>query len=66
MLIKRLRRETMANKLYKSKAWLTKRYVIDRLTIEEIAKECETTHQTVYRYLVEFDLIRNQRTWKKR
>lgn len=56
----------MANKLYKSKAWLTKRYVIDRLTIEEIAKECETTHQTVYRYLVEFDLIRNQRTWKKR
>jgi hypothetical protein len=52
-------------KLYQSKTWLTKRYIIDRKTIEEIAKECDTIHQTVYRYLVEFDLIRNQRKWSK-
>lgn len=56
----------MAEKLYASKTWLTKRYLIDRKTIEEIAKECNSTHQTIYRYLVKFDLIRNQRTWKKR
>ena len=52
-------------KLYRSKTWLTKRYIIDRKTIEDIAKECETSHQTVYRYLVEFDLIRNQRKWSR-
>ena len=56
----------MANKLYQSKAWLTKRYIVDRKTIEEIAKECSSTHQTIKRYLVEFDLIRNQRTWKRK
>jgi hypothetical protein len=52
-------------KLYQSKTWLTKRYIIDRKNIEDIAKECETSHQTVYRYLVEFDLIRNQRKWSR-
>jgi len=51
-------------KLYQNKAWLTKRYVIDKKTIEEIAKEAATSHQTIYRYLVEFGLIRNQRSWK--
>jgi len=51
-------------KLYKNKAWLTKRYQIDKKTIEEIAKECSTSHQTIYRYLVEYGLIRNQRSWK--
>ena len=40
--------------------------VIDKKTIEEIAKECETSHQTIYRHLVEYGLIKNQRTWKKR
>ncbi len=51
-------------KLYQSRAWLTKRYVVDKKTVEEIAKECNTSHQTIYRYLVEFGLIRNQRSWK--
>jgi predicted DNA-binding protein YlxM (UPF0122 family) len=50
-------------KLYKSKAWLYKRYIVDKKTIEEIAKEANTSHQTIYRYLVENDLIRNQRKW---
>lgn len=52
-------------KLYQSKVWLTKRYIIDRKNIEEIAKECYTSHQTIYRYLVKFDLIRDQRKWGK-
>jgi hypothetical protein len=52
-------------KLYQSQSWLTKRYIIDRKTIEEISKECNTSHQTIYRYLVKFDLIRNQRKWTK-
>lgn len=56
----------MAGKLYQSKAWLTKRYVVDKKTIQEIAKECNTSHQTIYRYLLDFGLMREQRTWKKR
>lgn len=52
-------------KLYQSKAYLTKRYLVDKKTIEEIAKETNTSHQTIYRYLVEFGLIRNQRSWSR-
>ncbi|NDB82856.1 MAG: TetR family transcriptional regulator [Alphaproteobacteria bacterium] len=51
-------------KLYQNKAWLTKRYVVEKKTVNEIAKECGTSHQTIYRYLVEFGLIRNQRSWQ--
>ena len=50
-------------KLYKSKAWLYKRYVVEKKTIEEIAKEAGTSHQTIYRYLTEAGLIKNQRKW---
>jgi len=53
-------------KLYQSKKWLTKRYLVDRMSIEQIAKECNTSHQTIYRYLVEFGLVRDQRSWKKK
>ena len=52
-------------KLYQSKAWLSKRYSVEKKTIEEIAKEANTSHQTIYRYLVEYGLIRNQRSWSK-
>jgi DNA-binding MurR/RpiR family transcriptional regulator len=52
-------------KLYQSKSWLTKRYVVDKKTIQDIAKECNTSHQTIYRYLVQYGLIRNQRSWSK-
>lgn len=48
-------------KLYESKAYLTKRYVAEKKSLEEIAKECGVSHQTIYRYLVKFGLIRNQR-----
>jgi transposase len=52
-------------KLYQSKNWLTKRYLVDKMDIKEIAKECGTSHQTIYRYLVQFGLVREQRSWKK-
>lgn len=52
-------------KLYQNKAWLTKRYLVDKKTINEIAKECSTSHQTIYRYLVQYNLIRNQRGWSR-
>ena len=44
---------------YKSKAWLTKRYVNDKKTIQAIANECGVTHVTIYNWLVRFELIRN-------
>lgn len=43
-------------KLYKSKAWLTKRVNHDRKTPEEIAKECGVSLMTIYRQMKEFGL----------
>ena len=51
----------MANKLYQSKAWLTKRYIVDRKTIEEIAKECGASVETIYVYLAKFGLRKSKR-----
>lgn len=52
-------------KLYENKAYLTKRYSIEKKSLEEIAKECGVSHQTIYRYLTKFGLIRDQRKLKK-
>ena len=35
------------SKLYENKAYLTKRYLIDKKSLEEIAKECGVSHQTI-------------------
>lgn len=48
-------------KLYENKAYLAKRYLQDKKSLEEIAKECNVSHQTIYRYLMKFGLIRNPR-----
>lgn len=45
-------------KLYKSKDWLYRRYVVQRKTMEEIAKECNVTVMTIYRSLKENKLIK--------
>ena len=45
-------------KLYKSKDWLYRRYVVQRKTMEEIAKECNVTVMTIYRALKENKLIK--------
>lgn len=44
-------------KLYKSRDWLYKRYCVDKLDINDIAKEAGCSHQTIYVYLREFNLI---------
>jgi len=44
----------MAEKLYQSKLFLKRRYVMERRTLTEIAKECGTSIQTISNYLVKF------------
>lgn len=45
-------------KLYKSKDWLYRRYVVQKKTMEEIAKECGVTTMTIYRALKDNGLIK--------
>lgn len=45
-------------KLYKSKDWLYRRYVVQRKTMEEIAKECGVTVMTIYRALKDNGFIK--------
>jgi hypothetical protein len=51
----------MAAKLYTNKAWLTKRYLMDKKTPEDIAKECGTSVETVYVYLAKHGLRKSKR-----
>lgn len=51
----------MAAKLYTSEVWLRKRYVIDKKTPEEIAKECGASLETIYVYLAKFGLRKSKR-----
>ena len=51
----------MPAKLYTNESWLRKRYVIDKKTPEEIAKECGCTVETIYVYLAEFGLRKSKR-----
>lgn len=45
-------------KLYKSKDWLYRRYVVQRKSMEDIAKECGVTVMTIYRALKENGMIK--------
>jgi len=47
-------------KLYQSEAWLKKRYIFDKKTPEEIAKECGCSLETIYVYLRKFGLKGNR------
>jgi hypothetical protein len=51
----------MPAKLYTSESWLRKRYVMDKKTPEDIAKECGCTVETVYVYLAKFGLRKSRR-----
>ena len=51
----------MATKFYTNEAWLRKRYVMDKKTPEEIAKECGTSLETIYVYLAKFGLRKSKR-----
>lgn len=51
----------MATKFYTNEAWLRKRYVMDKKTPEEIAKECGISVETIYVYLAKFGLRKSRR-----
>lgn len=44
-------------KKYLSKDWLYLRYVIQKVSVDDIAKECEVHPLTVYRYLWRFRIL---------
>jgi hypothetical protein len=51
----------MAAKLYTSEIWLRKRYVVDKKTPEQIAKESGASVETIYVYLAKFNLRKSKR-----
>jgi hypothetical protein len=61
LLIQKLTNNTMAGKLYTSEVWLRKRYLIDKKSPEDIAKECGASVETVYVYLAKFGLRKSKR-----
>jgi hypothetical protein len=51
----------MGAKLYTSEVFMRKRYLMDKKTPEEIAKECGTSIETIYVYLAKFGLRKSKR-----
>lgn len=45
-------------KLYESKEWLYRKYVVQRKNIVDIAKEAGCSHMTIQRYLQKYGLIK--------
>jgi len=60
-LKQKLTNNTMAAKLYTSETWLRKRFVMDKKSPQDIAKECGTSVETVYVYLAKFGLRKSRR-----
>lgn len=52
-------------KLYESKDWLYRRYVVQKKNIVEMAKEAGCSHMTIQRALEKHGMIKNQRKWVK-
>lgn len=48
-------------KLYTNENWLRKRFLVDKKSPEEIAKECGATVETIYVYLAKFGLRKSRR-----
>ena len=48
-------------KLHTNEAFMRKRYLLDKKTPEEIAKECGVSVETVYVYLAKFKLRKSKR-----
>ena len=51
----------MPAKLYTSEVYMRKRYLMDKKTPEEIAKECGASVETIYVYLAKFKLRKSKR-----
>jgi hypothetical protein len=47
-------------KLYESKEWLYRRYIVQKKNIKEIAEEAGCSHMTIQRYLEKFGLIKKR------
>lgn len=56
-----LTNSTMAAKLYTSETFMRKRYLMDKKTPEDIAKECGCSLETIYVYLAKFGLRKSRR-----
>lgn len=48
-------------KLHTNENWLRKRFLLDKKSPEEIAKECGVSVETVYVYLAKFGLKKSRR-----
>ena len=57
----KLTNNLMTAKLYTSEAWLRKRFVMDKKSPQDIAKECGTSVETIYVYLAKFGLRKSKR-----
>jgi len=58
---KKLTNNPMPAKLYTSEVFMRKRYLMDKKTPEEIAKECGASVETIYVYLAKFGLRKSKR-----
>jgi hypothetical protein len=58
---RKLTNNIMSNKLYTSEVWLKKRYLMDKKSPEDIAKECGASLETIYVYLAKFGLRKSKR-----
>ena len=56
-----LTNNNMTAKLYTSEVFMRKRYLMDKKTPEEIAKECGASVETIYVYLAKFGLRKSKR-----
>jgi hypothetical protein len=61
LLIRKLTNRAMSGKLYTSEVWLRKRYLLDKKSPEDIAKECGASLETIYVYLAKFKLRKSRR-----
>jgi hypothetical protein len=58
---KKLTINTMGSRMYTSEVFMRKRYLVDKKTPEDIAKECGCSLETVYVYLAKFGLRKSKR-----
>jgi hypothetical protein len=61
LLIRKLTNNHMAAKLYTSETWLRKRFLMDKKSPQDIAKECGASVETIYVYLAKFGLRKSKR-----
>jgi hypothetical protein len=52
-------------KLYDSKDWVHKRYVVEKKTVLEMAMEAKCSHMTIQRALERWGFIKKPRKWTK-